>query len=401
MAYRMLDGNAAAALAIVMAKVGVVAAYPITPQTAISESLSRSVENGELKANCIRVESEHSAMSIVMGAALTGVRAATATSSVGLALMHEMLYSTAGVRMPVVMPVVNRSVASPWSLWCDHSDSMGARDAGWMQLYAENVQEVFDLMMLAYRLGEDHDVLTPTMVCLDGFFLSHSMQKVDVPPQEAYDAWVGPYVPTAYRLDSANPLIVNNLTPSDDYGEIKYQQQVGMENALAKMPGLMEEFEKSFGRPLSIVEPYKTEDAEAVLVTLGSMSGTAKYVVNKLRGQGKKVGVLKITSFRPFPDALIREALAGKPVVGVLDRSAGLGGHTAPCCTEVRAAISGSGTDVRGFIAGLAGRDISEGTIEKIFDELLCVRADPGFAHTPWPDLKDDPMQVREVMQVG
>lgn len=401
MAYQMLDGNAAAALAIVMAKVGVVAAYPITPQTAISESLSRYVADRDLQANYIRVESEHSAMSIVMGAALTGVRAATATSSVGLALMHEMLGTLSGVRMPVVMPVVNRSVASPWSLWCDHSDVMGARDTGWMQLHAENVQEVFDLMMLAYRLGEDHEVLTPTMVCQDGFFLSHSMQKVDVPDPAAFDAYVGPYKPTAYRLDTANPLVVSNLTPSDDYTEIKYQQVVGMRKALEKMPGLMAEFEEQFGRKLTVVEPFKTEDADVVLVTLGSMSGTAKYVVNKIRADGKKVGVLKITSFRPFPDALVREALAGKSVVGVLDRSAGLGGHTAPCCTEVRAALGASGADVRGFVGGIAGRDISEGTIEKIFDELLMVRDDPGFKHTEWPDLKDEPMLAREVMCVG
>lgn len=401
MAYEMLDGNAAAALAIVMARVGVVAAYPITPQTAISESLSRYVEEGKLRANCIRVESEHSAMSIVMGAALTGVRAATATSSVGLALMHEMLSTIAGTRMPVVMPVVNRSVASPWSLWCDHSDSMGARDTGWMQLYAENVQEVFDLMMLAYRLGEDHEVLNPTMVCQDGFFLSHSMQKVDVPEPAAFDAFVGPYKPTAYRLDPANPFVISNLTPSDDYAEIKYQQVVGMRRALEKMPALMAEFEETFGRKLTIVEPFKTEDADVVLVTLGSMSGTAKYVVNKMRAAGRKVGVLKLTSFRPFPDALVREALKGKSVVGVLDRSAGLGGHTAPCCTEVRAALSGTGADVRGFVAGLAGRDISEATIERIFSELLAAGDDPGFAHTQWPDLKGDPMLVREVTRVG
>lgn len=399
MTVKMLDGNAAAVEALVMAKVGVIAAYPITPQNSISEALSDRVASGELNAKYIRVESEHTAMSVTMSAQLAGTRSATATSSVGLALMHEIVGSVSGTRMPVVMPVVNRSLCSPWSLWCDHTDTMSERDQGWMQVYAENVQEVFDLILYSYTISEHPEVLTPTMVCLDGFFLSHSMQRVEIPEQSVVDNYVGKYVPTNLYINPEDPMFVNDLTPTSDYTEIKYQQVVGLERALELMPEKMDEFEKTFGRKLNIIEEYMTEDADVVLVTLGSMTGTAKFVVNKLRAEGKKVGVLKICVYRPFPAALVKKALEGKDTIGVLDRSAGLGGSAAPVCAEVRSAIMGN-ADVRGYVGGLAGRDIHEASIEKIFAELLAIKENHDLKHTSWIDLKDNPMEMREVMKI-
>ncbi|KUO70262.1 MAG: pyruvate ferredoxin oxidoreductase, partial [Clostridia bacterium BRH_c25] len=317
MPFKMLDGNAAAVEAMKLAKVQVVSAYPITPQSSIAEKLSELVASGELKAEYIRVESEHTAMSAATTAQLAGVRAATATASQGLALMHEVLGMTAGNRVPIVMPVVNRGLAAPWTLWCEHGDAMSERDMGWMQFYCQNVQEVLDLTLMAYRVAEDENVLTPAMVCLDGFFLSHSMQKIDVPDQELVDAFIPPYKPKNLYLDTKDPMFICDLTGPNEYTEMRYQQKIAMDNAFDVIEKAQKEFSERFGRELDIVEGYRTDDAEVVLVALGSMCGTAKYVVNKLREQGKKVGLLKITVFRPFPVKQIREVLKGKKVVGV------------------------------------------------------------------------------------
>ncbi len=301
MAYKMLDGNEAAAEAMKLAKVQVVSVYPITPQSPMSERLAEMVASDELKAEYIRVESEHSAMSVATTAQLTGVRAATATSSNGLALMHEVLGMAAGNRVPIVMPVVNRAVAAPWSLWCEHGDTMSQRDMGWLQFYSQNVQEVLDLMLIAYRVAEDERVITPAMVCLDGFFLSHSMQKVDVPDEKLVDEFVGPYVPKNTYLDTKDPMFLSDLTGPEEYTEMRYQQKLSMDNVFKVMNEVLVEFEEKFGRKLEIVEGYKTDDADVVLVALGSMCGTAKYVVDNMRAEGKKVGLAKVMMFRPFP----------------------------------------------------------------------------------------------------
>ncbi len=396
MTIKMLDGNAAAVEAIRLARVGVISAYPITPQSSMAEDLSKIVENGELDAKYIRVESEHTAMSAAIGAQLTGVRAATATSSVGLALMHEVLGIASGLRVPIVMPVVNRALVAPWSLWCDHQDSMAERDSGWLQFYTENVQDVLDLTLMAYKVAEHEDILTPAMVCLDGFFLSHSMQKVECPSQETVDKFLGKYVSKNAYLDTKDPMFINDLTSSDEFTEMRYQQKVGFDNALQIIPKIQEEFYETFGRKLSLIEEYKTEDADVVLVTLGSMSGTAKYVVNKLREKGQKVGVLRIVCFRPFPYELVGKALSGKKVVGVLDRSAGLGAEGGPTWLEIKTSVENQ-TDVRSYIGGLGGRDISESTIEKIFNELLSVHKGETKKTTQWIDLNENSMDLRQV----
>ncbi len=397
MTFKMLDGNGAAVEAMKLARVEVISAYPITPQSSISERLSELVETGELKAEYIRVESEHTALSAATTAQLTGARAATATASNGLALMHEVLGMTSGNRVPLVMPVVNRGVAAPWTLWCDHGDSMGQRDTGWLQFYSENVQEVLDLTLTAYKISEHEDVLLPSMVCLDGFFLSHSMQKIDVQSQAEVDGYIEKYVPQNTYLDVNDPMFICDLTPPEDFTEMRYQQKVAMDNALEVIKEVQAEYFERFGRKLGIVEGYKTDDADVVLVTMGSMTGTAKYVVNKLRSQGKKVGLLKITVFRPFPFDYIREYLADKSTIGVFDRSAGLGGQGGPVWSEVTAALKEYDTDIRHFVGGLGGRDVPPATIEKIFNELLDINSGKTKNHTQWIDTKENAMEIREV----
>jgi pyruvate ferredoxin oxidoreductase alpha subunit len=398
--YKMLDGNYAAVEALKMAGVKVISAYPITPQSSISEKLAELVDEGELNAKYIRVESEHTAMSCAVGAQLTGVRAATATSSVGLALMHEVLNVAAGLRVPLVMPVVNRSLASPWSLWCDHQDTMAERDSGWIQLYCENVQDVFDNVIMAYRIAEHPDVLTPAMVCLDGFFLSHSMQKVLVPEQEEISRFVGEYKAVNLRLNPQDPILINNLTSPDEITEMKYQQAAGFRNAKRVMGEVFQEFTELFGRKKSIVEGYRTDDAEAVIVTLGSMSGTAKYVVNLMREKGYKVGAVKVVSFRPFPYEQLAEAVGNAAKVAVLDRTTGFGAQGAPLWLEVKCALGASVPDadklVKSYIGGLAGRDVSMGTIENVLMDIM--EEDCATPETKWIDLQGDPMNLRQVL---
>lgn len=396
--FKMVDGNAAAVEAIQAANVKVISAYPITPQSSISEKLSELVANGSLNAKYLRVESEHTAMSAAIGAQLTGVRAATATSSVGLALMHEVLNVASGCRVPIVMPVVNRALAAPWSLWCDHQDAMAERDSGWLQFYCENVQDVYDLTIMSYKIAEHEEVLTPIMVCLDGFFLSHSMQKIEIQEQEEIDNFIGQYKAKNSYLNPKDPMIINNLTSSDEFTEMRYQQKVGFDKAVEVMDKVFIEFEEKFGRKHSAVEGYMLEDAEYVIVTLGSMAGTAKHVVNLLREQGLKVGVLKIVSFRPFRVELIKDMLKNVKNIGVLDRSAGLGAHGAPVWQEVNSALSDYKDKlVRSYVGGLGGRDISIQTILKVFEDLKIER--PKENGPVWIDVKENAMNIRQVFK--
>jgi len=397
----MLDGNGAAAEALKLARVKVISAYPITPQSPISEKLSEMVVSGELDAKYIRVESEHTAMSCAIGAQLAGkgVRAATATSSVGLALMHEILGVASGCRVPVVMPVVNRALVAPWSLWCDHQDAMAERDSGWLQFYAETVQEVLDFTLIAFKIAEHEDVLLPAMVCMDGFYLSHSTQPVMVPEQQAVDDFLPEYRNKNLYLDPNDPMFINNLTSPDEFTEMRYQQKVAFDNAQAVIPVVQEDFYEQFGRKYQLLESYKCEDADAILVTIGSMSGTAKHVVNRMREQGRKVGVVKIVSFRPFPHERLKEILEGKKVVGVLDRSAGLGAQGGPVWLEVNSAVTPGEKKVYNYVAGLGGRDITAKTIEKIFDQLLQQKDKPGVPEfiTPWIDTGQNAMEIRRI----
>jgi len=395
MARMVLDGNGAATEAIRLARVGVISAYPITPQSPIAEKLSQYAADNTVNAKYLRVESEHTALSCAIGAMLTGVRAATATSSVGLALMHEVLGVASGCRVPIVMPLINRALVAPWSLWCDHQDSMAERDSGWIQLYAENVQEVLDLLLIAYKTAEHEKVLLPAMVCFDGFFLSHSLQTVEVPEQQAVDTFLPRYECKNLFLDPNDPMFINNLTSPDEFSEMRYQQKEAFKNTLKIVPQIQADFFNSFGRQYRMIESYKCDDTDTVLVTIGSMAGTAKHVTNKLRSQGKKVGVIKITCFRPFPLEPMREALKGKKIVGVIDRSAGLGAEGGPVWLEVKS-MADKDSMLFNYIAGLGGRDIPETTIENIFQELLDA---PGSKIAtpvkPWIDTKENAMTIR------
>jgi pyruvate ferredoxin oxidoreductase alpha subunit len=397
----MLDGNGAATEAIRLARVGVISAYPITPQSPISEKLSQYVANGTLKAKYLRVESEHTALSCAIGAMLTGVRAATATSSVGLALMHEILGVASGLRVPVVMPLINRALVAPWSLWCDHQDSMSERDSGWIQFYAENVQEVLDLLLIAYKTAEHEQILLPTMVCLDGFFLSHSIQPVEVPDQESVDGFLPAYECKNLYLDPDDPMFINNLTSPDEFSEMRYQQVMAFKNAHEIIPQVQEEFFATFGRRYRMIETYGCDGAEVVLVTIGSMAGTAKHVANKLRDRGIHVGIVKITCFRPFPVETLRRILKDRKVIGVIDRSAGLGAEGGPVWLEVKSAVQDKETKIFNYIAGLGGRDIPETTIEKICSELLQgVNSQNSLPVKSWIDTMENAMEMREARVV-
>lgn len=397
MAIKMFDGNGAAVEAIRLARPGVIAAYPITPQSSIAEHLADEVAAGRIDAEYVRVESEHSAMSVAVGAQLTGVRVATATASVGLALMHEVCGVAAGCRLPIVMPVVNRSLVAPWSLWCDHSDTMAERDTGWLQYYCANVQEIMDLMLCAYRIAEHEDVMTPAMVCFDGFYLSHSMQRVDTPSDEEAWNFVKPYVRKNMYLDPKDVMFVNDLCPTVEHTEMKYQQMMGFENAARVTDEVFAAYEKEFGRKLQKIETYMLDDAEVAVVTIGSMSGTGKYVVNQLREKGIKAGLLRICMFRPFPAEEVAAALKNVKVVGVVDRSSGLGAAQGPVCSEVKAACYGSEAKIFSFVGGIAGRDISDGSFRKIFGELLDVAEGKADSCRKWFDVKDNAMNLREV----
>lgn len=399
MAYVMLDGNMAAAEAIKLARVKVISAYPITPQSSVPEMLADFVNEGKMDAQYVRVESEHSALSVATTAAMAGSRAATATASNGLALMHEVLGMTAGNRVPIVMPVVNRGIAAPWTLWCEHGDSMCERDMGWLQFYSQNVQEILDLILMAYRVCEDSRVLLPSMVCLDGFFLSHSMQKVDVPDQELVDGFIGEFKNKNTYLDPNDPMFLCDLTGNEEYTEMRYQQKVALDAVPKVVEEVFAEFNKKFGRSYKIVEGYQTEDADAVLVALGSMCGTAKYVVNKMRKEGKKVGLVKVTMFRPFPLSHIKKAIGNAPVVGVFDRSAGLGSQGGPVWNEVAAAMRRSNCEVYPYIGGIGGRDVTVENLEGIFNELLDLKDGKKTENTTWFDLKGNPMEIRQVYQ--
>ncbi len=397
---KMLDGNGAATEALQLARVGVISAYPITPQSPIAEKLSELVASGELKARYIRVESEHTAMSAAIGAQLTGVRAATATSSVGLALMHEVLGVAAGCRVPIVMPIVNRALVAPWSLWCDHQDAMAERDSGWLQFYAESVQEVLDFVIIAYKIAEHDDVLLPAMVCMDGFFLSHSTQPVQVPVPSAVDDFLPPYKCKNLYLDPKDPMFINNLISPDEFSEMRYQQKVAFDNAEKVIPVVQDEFYKAFGREYRVLEAHRCDDADVVVVTIGSMAGTAKHVANRMREEGKRVGVVRIVAFRPFPHRELDEALKGKKAVGVLDRSSGLGAQGAPVWLETVSAVSDKKANIYSYVAGLGGRDITEKTVEKVFEQLLRVGENPSLAQetvTPWIDTREQAMDIRRI----
>ncbi len=363
----VVTGNHAAAWAVKAARVQVVAAYPITPQTTIVEKIAEFVEKGELKAKYIRVESEHSAMTACIGASAVGARVFTATSAHGLALMHECLWWAAGARLPIVMAVVNRAMGPGWSIWTDYGDSMAQRDLGWIQIYCADNQEVFDSIIQAYKLCEDHEVMLPCMVDLEAFILSHTYMPVKVPPQEEIDDWLPPYEP-AWVLDPEEPITHGNLVFPAHYMEFRYLMQEAMENVKELLPKIGQDYKRRFGLTgLDFMETYRCEDAEMIILTMGTMGVEARITVDRLRERGLKVGVARLRVFRPFPVEQVRSLAEEAEMMTIIDRHISYGAEGA-LAMEAKWALCGleDRPMVTSFIAGIGGRDVTYKDIEKM-----------------------------------
>jgi pyruvate/2-oxoacid:ferredoxin oxidoreductase alpha subunit len=364
-----ITGNHAVARAVRLCRTPLIAAYPITPQTPIYEKLSEWEASGELKGIMMRTESEHSAMASCIAASLTGVRTFTATSSQGLALMHEMLHFAAGCRVPVVMANVNRLLAAPWGFWADHLDSLSQRDTGWIQFYCENGQESLDSVIQAYKITEQ--VFLPAMVCLEAFVVSHFMEPVEIPEQEQVDRFLPP-LDLPHRFDIDKPGYLVPVVPPELYRKYKHMAQTSMNSVKEIADRVDHEYREEFGRGYGVIEPVMVEDAEVVIVTAGSITSTARIAIKTLREQGTKVGLLKIRLFRPFPVEEIQHALLGKKKIAVIDRNISLG-NGGIFCQELRAALVHSPDRPLTFsyIAGIGGTDVDPEIIEKIALDVM------------------------------
>lgn len=367
-----MTGNEAVANAIKQINPDVMAAYPITPQTDIVQFYSTFVANGEVDTQMVTVESEHSAMSATVGASASGVRAMTATSSQGLALMHELLHIASGFRLPIAMPVVNRAVSAPINIHCDHSDTMAALTTGWIQIYGENAQEAYDNMIQAVKIAEDPRVKLPVMVCYDGFITSHAVENLVLLPDEEVKAFVGEYKPTYRIFDFDNPITFGPLVLPDYFSEIKAQEMEGMLAAREVILEVAKEYEKISGRKYGYFEEYNLDDAERVVVVLSSTAGTAKAVVDELRAKGEKVGLLKPRVIRPFPAEEFVKALSRAKVVAVMDRAETFSTQGGQLFTELRAAFYEASEKplMKNYIFGLGGRDTTTSHIRTVFEQL-------------------------------
>ncbi len=371
----VMTGNHASAYGAKISRAEVVAVYPITPQTTIVEKIASFVASGEMKTQYVKVESEHSAMAACISAALTGARTYTATSSQGLLLMHELLIWASGARTPVVMSNVSRANGPPWSVWADHHDTMAQRDTGWMQIYCESNQEVLDSIIMAYKIGEKADIMLPSMIIEDAFILSHTVEPVDVPDMELVDSFLPPFDPR-FILDVDEPYGFGSLVMPDLYMEFRYKINKAMEATRDAFKEVEREFEETFHRNHGGPMPfYRCDDADAVLVISGSVASTAKQVVDKLRAEGKKVGMARLRIFRPFPVEEVRKLAGMTNVIGVCDRSYTFG-HWGPMASEIRGALYNTPDMplLKNYIMGLGGKDITPEILEKIFLKTLALK---------------------------
>ena len=368
-----LSGNEAAAIAMKQINPDVVAAFPITPSTEIPQYFSTFVSNGAVDTEFVAVESEHSAMSACIGAQAAGGRAMTATSANGLSLMWEMIYIASSLRLPIVMSLVNRAVSGPLNIHNDHSDAMGVRDSGWIQLFSENNQEAYDNLVMAHRIAEHKDVLLPLMVCQDGFITSHSIENIELIEDEKVKEFVGKYKPEHYLLDCENPIAIGPLDLQAHLFEHKTQQAMAMRNAKKVILEVAEDFEKMTGRKYGFFEEYKMDDAEVVVVCMNSTAGTAKFTADKLREQGIKAGVLKVRVFRPFPAEEIAKALSKAKAVAVLDKADSLNAVGGALFEDVTSGMFVNKTYVPtvNYVYGIGGRDTKSDDIETVFNDLL------------------------------
>lgn len=367
-----MSGNEAVSYAIRQINPDVMPAFPITPSTEIPQMVSTYIANGEMDTEFIPVESEHSSMSATIGAEAAGARSLTATSSAGLALMWEELLLAASNRMPCALALVNRTLSGPININCDHSDGMGARDTGWIQIYAENNQEAYDNFIQAYPIAENPDVHLPIMICQDGFITSHAVENIELLEDDVVKHFVGEYQPEEYLLNPGKPIAVGPYSVTSYAMEAKKNQEIALENSKEVILKVAKEFEKISGRSYGLFEEYKTEDADYIMLLIGSAAGTAKQAVDDLRAQGKKVGVIKLRVFRPFPAKELAEALRNCKAVAIMDRCESYNGNGGPLGSEVPAALFRNKVMIEtvNYIYGLAGRDFTVTEVYDIFAEL-------------------------------
>ncbi|MEA1992989.1 MAG: pyruvate synthase subunit PorA [Euryarchaeota archaeon] len=364
-----IRGNMATALGAKLCRPDVVPAYPITPSTLFPEKISEYIAGGEMDADMIRVESEHSAMSACIGASCTGARVCTASASQGVSLMSEMMFIASGMRLPIVMAVGNRALSAPINIWCDHQDTISQRDTGWLQFYAEKNQEGLDLMILAFKICEDERVLLPATVGIDAFVLTHTIEAVDVPAQKLVDEFLPKYK-AVQTLDPENPMTFGSFGTPEFYQEFKYDQTRAIEKSSEVIDEAFAEFKEKFGREYRKIMPYKCEDADVIILTMGSMSGTARVAVDKMREEGKKVGCAKLTVYRPFPAKELMELAKNAKVLAVVDRdiSPGFGGAV---YGEVSAQFVNKSEHplITDYIIGLGGREIEIESFEEMYEK--------------------------------
>jgi pyruvate ferredoxin oxidoreductase alpha subunit len=364
MVVKVISSAEAISEAVKRARPDVIPVYPITPQTKISEKLADYVADGELDAHYIKVESEHSAMSAAIGASGAGVRVFTATSSQGLAYMHEPVFAAAGMRVPIVMADANRALSSPINIWNDQQDSLSERDAGWIQIYAETGQEAFDTTIQAFKIAENKDVLLPVMVCVDGFILTHTVDPVELITQEDVDEFLPPYVPEHSYLDPKDPMSLGTLADPAHYMEIRYDIEKALQNSLSVIEEVGKEYGEKFGRTYGLIEEYKSEDAEIILIAMGSLCDTIKDVVDERRENGEKVGLIRVRVYRPFPKDALKEAV-GDAKLAVIDKDVSFSSGGA-LYLDTKSTVN---NDTYNYIVGLGGRDITPKEIDEIIEK--------------------------------
>jgi pyruvate ferredoxin oxidoreductase alpha subunit len=369
MVMKTMSADHAVAWAVRLAKVDVIPAFPITPQTLIVELLADFIYDGDMDADFIPAESEHSVMSVAVGASAGGVRTFTATASQGLALMHEMLYAGPQNRLPIVMVNVNRSLGAAAGIWTEHNDSMPERESGWMQVYVEDSQEALDMVLQAYRIAEDKRVMLPIMVCLDGFILSHTVEGLDVPDQKEVDEFLPKFVPQ-FTLDPVDPKVVNGIVPPEYATEMRYQLDQVMNGARDVIQEIDTSFSHKFGRSYGgMMETYQMDDAEFALISLGTATSTARTIVDELRSSGKKAGLIKLRFMRPFPHDMLRQSCQSLKALGIFDRSIGFNDF-GPVFSEVRNSLYGMNIPITDHVGGIGGRDVTLEAMRDIYSLL-------------------------------
>ncbi len=391
MVKQVITGNMATAMGTRLCRPAVISAYPITPQTTIVEYIADFVADGTLKTQYVKVESEHSAMSCCISASNTGVRTFTATSAHGLLLMHEMLEWAAGARLPIVLVNVNRANGPPWSVWADHHDTIMQRDTGWMSIFCENNQEILDSMIMAFKVAEDPDIMLPMMLSEDAFYLSHTSEPVDVPDQALVDKFLPEYKPEHF-LDPENPKGFGSLVMPPQYMEFRYKMAESMDLAREKIRKVNDEFYEVFGRKYGngLIEEYRCDDAEVVLVGAGTNASTVREVVDRMRDEGHKVGLARLRCFRPFPYEEIRDLAKRVKAIGVFERTYTFG-YQGPFTAEIKGALYGTGVDIpiKNYLLGIGGRDIRTKHVRAVFEDIMKVAEQGLDQETKWFGLLD------------